>query len=90
VDAATANLFENTLRRLSDDGIRVVLLLVNALAEDNLLPDSLKTALNLAGDPSFNAAKPTGMLLPIHDAEQVMPMIERVWAEIGRPHSAHE
>jgi hypothetical protein len=77
--AALSNLFDKALQSLLDDGIRVI----GLYASSNRNPGGLESVFNIHGTPSFNAAKPAGMLVAIHDEEQVLPMLERVWETLG-------
>jgi hypothetical protein len=79
---AVNNLFDKVMQRLIDDGIRVIGLYVD-LSRD---AERLERAFNLPESPSFNAAKPPGMLIAIHDEEQVLPILHRVWEELGITH----
>jgi hypothetical protein len=66
---ALRNLFENTIQRLKDDGIRVIVLAMSAYAES---------------DFTMPSAPPLDMLLTIHDREQVPAALKSVWTAIGR------
>ena len=78
---AIANLFENMLRRLNDEGIRVVLVCVFERGYVDM--KSLDRALNLPGTAAFDPARPAGMLLTIDDPEQVPRVIERLHSTLA-------
>jgi hypothetical protein len=76
--AALENLFDRIMRRLDDDGIRVIVLYVNPYLDER------KLGMGLGGTSSFDAAKTPVTLLTIHDVEQVPYILENIWATLGR------
>ena len=73
------NLLRNALRRLLDQGIRTVLVLIHP-ATDLI---GVEDVLNLPAAHSHDPGKPSGALIAVRGRQDVPQAIERVMASIG-------
>ncbi len=78
---ALGNLFQNTLTRLVDEGIHVFVLYFNPRVN----PDGFQNVLNIPGSAAWSPEKPWGLLITLHDDQQVPHAIDQIRAAIGSP-----
>jgi hypothetical protein len=73
------NLLRNALRRLLDQGIRTVLVLIQPATDLS----GVEGVLNLPAAHSYDPGKPSGALIVVRGRQDVPQAIERVMASIG-------